>query len=315
MAEALLGPAFEIHGGGLDLVFPHHENELAQSRARLRVRADLDAQRDAPLHRREDVQVDRERRQSPKCSTAGAPRRRSSSSSRPTGAVRSTSRTSGWRRAGSRRGAARRFRNPSEPAPPDAWERFEAALDDDFSTPRRSRSCTTGATTSCRGALDVFGLASLAEQAEAPAEVHELARGRQAAREAKDFARADELRAAIEEAGWTCGTIRTGTGSSRRRDARAGLRPPAGARGAARARGARARARARGLGRALLRDGPRVQVKLDRELGEAAETRDHQGVLAWCEPSATRTGTSSRRPSGRSSPASTRSPTRATWAR
>jgi cysteinyl-tRNA synthetase len=31
MAEALLGPAFEIHGGGLDLVFPHHENELAQS--------------------------------------------------------------------------------------------------------------------------------------------------------------------------------------------------------------------------------------------------------------------------------------------
>src|SRR5450756_771398 len=33
MAAKLLGPAFEIHGGGLDLVFPHHENELAQSRA------------------------------------------------------------------------------------------------------------------------------------------------------------------------------------------------------------------------------------------------------------------------------------------
>ena len=33
MAEAAFGPAFEIHGGGLDLVFPHHENELAQSRA------------------------------------------------------------------------------------------------------------------------------------------------------------------------------------------------------------------------------------------------------------------------------------------
>ncbi|MDE3026425.1 MAG: 23S rRNA (guanosine(2251)-2'-O)-methyltransferase RlmB, partial [Acidobacteriota bacterium] len=29
---------------------------------------------------------------------------------------------------------------------------------------------------------------------------------------------------------------------------------------------------------------PRVQLKLDRELGEAAGTRDHQGVLAWCEP-------------------------------
>src|SRR5215475_10358727 len=33
MAEQLLGPVFEIHGGGLDLVFPHHENELAQSTA------------------------------------------------------------------------------------------------------------------------------------------------------------------------------------------------------------------------------------------------------------------------------------------
>jgi 23S rRNA (guanosine2251-2'-O)-methyltransferase len=29
---------------------------------------------------------------------------------------------------------------------------------------------------------------------------------------------------------------------------------------------------------------PRVQVKLERELSEAAGTRDHQGVVAWCEP-------------------------------
>ena len=33
MAARYLGPSFDIHGGGLDLVFPHHENELAQSRA------------------------------------------------------------------------------------------------------------------------------------------------------------------------------------------------------------------------------------------------------------------------------------------
>jgi cysteinyl-tRNA synthetase len=32
MAERYLGPEFDIHGGGIDLVFPHHENELAQSR-------------------------------------------------------------------------------------------------------------------------------------------------------------------------------------------------------------------------------------------------------------------------------------------
>lgn len=33
MAETYLGNKFDIHGGGLDLVFPHHENEIAQSRA------------------------------------------------------------------------------------------------------------------------------------------------------------------------------------------------------------------------------------------------------------------------------------------
>jgi cysteinyl-tRNA synthetase len=31
MSEALLGETFDIHGGGIDLVFPHHENEIAQS--------------------------------------------------------------------------------------------------------------------------------------------------------------------------------------------------------------------------------------------------------------------------------------------
>jgi len=33
MAHAYLGEAFDIHGGGLDLIFPHHENEIAQSSA------------------------------------------------------------------------------------------------------------------------------------------------------------------------------------------------------------------------------------------------------------------------------------------
>jgi cysteinyl-tRNA synthetase len=32
MSKALLGETFDIHGGGLDLIFPHHENEIAQSR-------------------------------------------------------------------------------------------------------------------------------------------------------------------------------------------------------------------------------------------------------------------------------------------
>jgi cysteinyl-tRNA synthetase len=33
MANAYLGAEFDIHGGGLDLIFPHHENEIAQSNA------------------------------------------------------------------------------------------------------------------------------------------------------------------------------------------------------------------------------------------------------------------------------------------
>jgi cysteinyl-tRNA synthetase len=33
MANAYLGQEFDIHGGGLDLIFPHHENEIAQSNA------------------------------------------------------------------------------------------------------------------------------------------------------------------------------------------------------------------------------------------------------------------------------------------
>lgn len=31
MSAAYLGHSFDIHGGGMDLVFPHHENEIAQS--------------------------------------------------------------------------------------------------------------------------------------------------------------------------------------------------------------------------------------------------------------------------------------------
>ena len=48
MSAAYLGEVFDIHGGGLDLIFPHHENEIAQSRCAHRHHGDgelLDAQR------------------------------------------------------------------------------------------------------------------------------------------------------------------------------------------------------------------------------------------------------------------------------
>jgi cysteinyl-tRNA synthetase len=53
-----------------------------------------------------------------------------------------------------------------------------------------------------RRALDIFGLSGLAREEEAPSEVHALAAGRQEARAAKDFGRADDLREQIEAAGW-----------------------------------------------------------------------------------------------------------------
>lgn len=31
MAASILGPNLDIHSGGVDLIFPHHENEIAQS--------------------------------------------------------------------------------------------------------------------------------------------------------------------------------------------------------------------------------------------------------------------------------------------
>jgi cysteinyl-tRNA synthetase len=46
MSSELLGEHFDIHGGGADLQFPHHENEIAQSEgAPVLLRQLLDAQR------------------------------------------------------------------------------------------------------------------------------------------------------------------------------------------------------------------------------------------------------------------------------
>jgi cysteinyl-tRNA synthetase len=95
------------------------------------------------------------------------------------------------------------FRGPSEPASPDAWERFTAVLEDDFNTPDalavlhewRDHALLE------RG-LSLFGLESLAELPNAPGDVVSLAERRAAAREAREFEEADRLRGEIEAAGW-----------------------------------------------------------------------------------------------------------------
>jgi len=205
MAEKLLGPSFEIHGGGLDLVFPHHENELAQSSAlghgfakiwmhngMLRFTGEKMSKsvgnvatmqevleewgREVALiffltaHWHSPIDFSEERMESARA------------------------RTDGLREV---------FRNPSEPAPADAWDRFLATLEDDFNTPEALALLHEWRDHDLlRRGLDVFGLASLAEHVEAPAEVDELALRRLEARAARDFAESDRLRAEIEAAGW-----------------------------------------------------------------------------------------------------------------
>ncbi|MGZ8740155.1 MAG: CysS/YqeB C-terminal domain-containing protein, partial [Gaiellaceae bacterium] len=205
MAEKLLGPVFEIHGGGLDLVFPHHENELAQSRARghefakvwmhngmLRFTGEKMSKSVGNIETIDAV-LDRWGRETTLLFFLAAHWRSPIDFSDDTLAD-AQARAQGLREV---------FRNPSEPAPADAWEHFTNALDDDFSTPQALALMHEWRDHELlRRALDVFGLATLAEQAEAPDEVHGLARGRQEARAAKDFSRADELRAEIEAAGW-----------------------------------------------------------------------------------------------------------------
>ena len=205
MAEKLLGPVFEIHGGGLDLVFPHHENELAQSRARghefakvwmhngmLRFTGEKMSKSVGNVESIAEV-LDRWGRDTVLLFFMTA-HWRSPIDFSDDRMADAQARAEGLREV---------FRNPSEPAPPDAWERFQAVLDDDFSTPAALALMHEWRDHELlRRALDVFGLAGLAQEEDAPSQVHALAAGRQEARAAKDFARADELREQIEAAGW-----------------------------------------------------------------------------------------------------------------
>ena len=71
--RSISGQVFDIHGGGIDLVFPHHENEIAQSRCAhgTPVMANvLDAQRLPAGRRREDVEVARQLRHHPRAAAA-----------------------------------------------------------------------------------------------------------------------------------------------------------------------------------------------------------------------------------------------------
>src|SRR5437763_7268183 len=103
------------------------------------------------------------------------------------------------------------FRNSPLPAAAGEWERFVAALDDDFNTPEALAIMHSWRDHDLlRRALDVFGLASLAEEEAAPPEVVELATRREEARASRDFAEADRLRGEIAGLGWTVRDVAAG---------------------------------------------------------------------------------------------------------
>ena len=203
MAEKYLGTSFEIHGGGLDLKFPHHENEIAQSRAlghgfaRIWMHNGMLSMQGAEMHKSigNDVSLkealDRWSRETLLFFfLTGHWRKPLDYSDETLEQARAQLET--FRNV---------FRSPSEPV--GDWADFEAALDDDFNTPEalavmhgwRDHDLL-------RQAFGIFGLESIAEIEEAPAELGELAARRREARDAKDFAEADRLRDEIAAAGW-----------------------------------------------------------------------------------------------------------------
>jgi cysteinyl-tRNA synthetase len=203
MAESLLGPSFEIHGGGLDLVFPHHENELAQSGALGHPFAQIWAHNGMLRFTGEKMSK----------SVGNIATIRETLDEWGREAILVFFLTGHWRKPidfspetmAQAAAQAESFRNvfriASEPG--GDWDAFAAALEDDFNTPEalalmhgwRDHDLL-------RQALGLFGLESLAESETAPAELVELAERRQRARAERAFDEADRLRAEIEAAGW-----------------------------------------------------------------------------------------------------------------
>ena len=211
MAEKFLGGSFDIHGGGRDLVFPHHENEIAQSRGAGREFAHM------WMHN-------------------GMLRLAGEKMSKSLGNVISLQEaldrwgretlllyfmTAHWRKpmdfsdevleqANAQVEAFRNvFRGPSENGSVGAD--FERALEDDFNTPEALAVLHQWRDHErLREALEVFGLASLADDQPAPIEVIQLAEQRRQARLRREYAESDALRAAIETQGWEVRDVEDG---------------------------------------------------------------------------------------------------------
>jgi len=223
MAEDALGIGFDIHGGGSDLLFPHHENEAAQTRAargeelaRIWMHNGMiqltagekmakSAGNIAPLHEvigqygAETVVmylISGHYRQPLAYSEAGLEQ-----------AMANVSRIGDT--------ARRLAGGDSPPEMRPIADRFYEALADDFNTPRAlaavfdwvreaNRRDDPVGERDLREMMSVLGLAYLLDRTTPtpPAGVTNKAADREQARVARDFDRADRLRAEIEELGW-----------------------------------------------------------------------------------------------------------------
>ncbi|HEY1317039.1 MAG TPA: cysteine--tRNA ligase [Gaiella sp.] len=206
MAAKELGPQFWIHGGGLDLVFPHHENERAQSLAVGHPFARIWMHNGMLRFTGEKM--------SKSLGNVATIREVIDEWGAETALVFFL--TAHWRKPidfseetmTAARAQGETFRNAlrGETRTDADWQALVDVLEDDFNTPAAlalmHEWARVGALDELRRALDVFGLASLAAADVAPDAVLELAGRRVRAREAQDFAEADRLRAEIEAAGW-----------------------------------------------------------------------------------------------------------------
>ncbi len=226
MAEEILGVDFEIHGGGSDLVFPHHENEIAQTEAarakplaRLWMHngmVEMDSEKMAKSVgniRSLDGALERFGREAFVMWMVGSHYRKPV-------AYTDEAMADAGRAVARVREAVRRL-DPEAPSAEDLdalAERFFDELADDFNTPaaravlfdwvaeanRRIDGGEQLGAGRLKEMLHALGLESLLDEVEpdAPEDLQQLAADRDAARAARDFERADRLRAEIESRGW-----------------------------------------------------------------------------------------------------------------
>jgi cysteinyl-tRNA synthetase len=236
MAETLLGVGFDIHGGGSDLVFPHHENEAAQTAAArgaplarlwvhngmVRLEGEKMAKSVGNIFLLHEALAAHGRDALVAYFCAGHYRQPIAySDERLSEAARSVERI---RDAGRRLAAG-----PSPQALAPLREAFFDALADDFNTPRAlatvfewvreaNRRAEAGEAVGDADLREMLGVLALEGLLDADAAAGgpdaaalELLERRQAARAAKDFAEADRLRDELAALGWE---VRDGAGAA-----------------------------------------------------------------------------------------------------